>query len=111
MDDLGLGEYAICEVITRHIPLEVVASDDSILSLERSTNGEMIACSPKTVSPRESNIEDTNGRDDVDWVGFVLRDLENNGRLKMLNLVEDLDCLELWELSFAMSIRARYSKR
>ena len=32
-------------------------------------------------------------------------------RLKMLNLLEDLDCLELCELSFAMSIRARDNKR
>ena len=32
------------------------------------------------------------------------------GRLEMLNLLEDLDCLELCELSFAMSIRARYNK-
>ena len=112
MDDLGLDEYAICEVITRHIPLEVVALDDSTLSLERSTNGEMIACLPETVSPRESTVEETNGRDDVDWVGFVLWDLENNGRPKMLNLLEDLDCLGLWELSFAIFlIRPTDNKR
>ena len=70
----------------------------------------MIACSREAVSPWESTVEETNGRDDVDWVG-VLRDLENNGRPKMLNLLEDLDCWELGELSFAMSIRAREKKR
>ena len=52
----------------------MVAIDDSTLSLERSTNGEMIACSPKAVSPR---VEETNGRDDVDWVDVALGDLEN----------------------------------
>ena len=31
-------------------------------------------------------------------------------RLEMLNLLENLDCLELCELSFAMSIRARDNK-
>jgi hypothetical protein len=116
-------------VIIRRIPLGVVAIDDSTLSLERSTNGEMIACSPKAVSPCESTVEETNGRDDVDWVGVVLRDFRNNfgnfrlqpwfcseevgemGRLKMLNLLEDLDCSELCELCFAMSIRARGNKR
>ena len=97
-------------MILRYIPLEVVAIDDSTLSLERSTNGEMKACSPKAVSPGESAVGETNGRDDVDWAGFVLRDLEKNGRPRMLNLLEDLDCLELCELSFAMSIRARYNK-
>ena len=90
-------------------------------------------CSPHAVSPRESTVEGTNGRDGADWVGVVLRDLENNfghrlllfeeypwfcsegvgdmGRLEMLNLLEDLDCLEFCELSFAMSIRARDNKR
>ena len=127
------GEYAICDVINRCIPLGVVAVDDSTLSLERSTNVEVIVCSPKAVSPRESTVEETNGRDNVDWVGVVLGDLENNfgnrlqlfeeypwlcsegagemGRLEMVNLVEDLDCFELCELSFAMSIRARDDKR
>jgi len=94
-----------------------------------------VACSPNAVSPRESNVEETNGRDDVDWVRVVLRDLEDNfgnklevqlfeefpwlsskgageiGRLKLLNQLEDLECLELCELSFAMSIRARDNKR
>ena len=93
----------------------------------------MIACSPK-VSPRESTVEETNERDDVDWLGVVLRDLENNfgifrlelfgeypwfcsegasemGRLKMLKTLEDLDCFEHCELSFAMSIRGRSNKR
>ena len=110
----------------------MVAIDDSTSSLERSTNGEMIACSPRAVSPRESTVEETNGRDDVDWVGVVLGDLENNfgnrlqlfegypwlrperagemGRLKVLSILEDLDCLELCELSFAMSIRTRDNK-
>ena len=119
----------------RRRPLRVVAIDDSTLSLERSTNGEMLACSPKAVSPRESTIEETNARDDIDWVGVVLRNLENNfgqrlqlfeesawlcsarvgemGRLEMslLNLLEDLECLKLCELSFAMSMRARDNKR
>ena len=53
------------------MPLGVVAMDDSTLSLARSTNGEIIACSPKTVSPRESTVEETNGRDNVKWVGVV----------------------------------------
>jgi hypothetical protein len=119
-------------VIIQRIPLVVVAIDDSTLSLERSTNGDRIACSPKAVLPRESTVEETNGRDDVDWVGVVLLDLDNNfgnrlllfegypwlcsegageiGRLEMLNLLENLDCLELCELSFAMSIRARDNK-
>ena len=86
----------------------MVATDDSALSLNRSTNGQMMACSPKAVSPQESTVEVTNGRDDVDWAGVVLGDLENDfshvpklfeecpwlcsegamGRLKM----EDLDC-------------------
>ena len=66
------------------IPLAVVAIDDSTLSLERSTNGEMIACSPKAVSSRESTVEETNGRDDVDWVGVVLQRLENNFLLREL---------------------------
>ena len=70
----------------------------------------MIACSPKAASPRESTVEETDGGDDVDWLGVVLRDLENNGRPKMLNLLKDLDCLKLCELSFAMSIRAIYNK-
>ena len=48
------------------MPLEVVAIDDSKLSLERSTNGEMIVCSPKADSPRESTAEETDGREDVD---------------------------------------------
>ena len=65
-------------MILRYIPLEVVAIDDSTLSLERSTNGEMKACSPKAVSPGESAVGETNGRDDVDRVGVVLGDLENN---------------------------------
>ena len=114
----------------RCIPLAVIAIDDSTLGLERSTNGEMIAYSPKAVSSRESTVEETNGRDDVDWLGVVLGDLENNlghrlrlfeglcsegagemCRLEMLNLLEDLDCLELCELSFAMSIRGRDNKR
>ena len=89
----------------------------------------MIACSPKTVSLRKSTVEENNGRDDVDWMD--LGDLENNfahwllfeecpwlcsegagemGRLEMLNLLKDLDCLELCELSFAMSMRARDNK-
>ena len=88
----------------------MVAIYDSTLSLERSTNREMIACSREAVSPRESTVEESNGRDDVDWVG-VLRDWENNGRPKMLSLLEDLDCWELGGLSFAMSIRAREKKR
>ena len=94
----------------------------------------MIACSPKAVSPRESTVAETNERDDVDWLGVVLGDLENifgnfrlelfgeypwfcsegaseMGRLKMLNMLDDLDCLELCELSFAMSIRGRSNKR
>ena len=107
--------------------------DDSTLSLKRSMNGEIIACSPEAVSLRESTVEEAKGRDDVDWVGVVLGELENNlghrlqlfgeypwlcsegasemGRLKMLNMLEDLDCLELCELSFAMSIRGRSNKR
>ena len=32
------------------------------------------------------------------------------GHLEMLNLLEDLDCLELCELSFAMSNRTRDNK-
>ena len=95
--------------------------DDSTLSLERNTNEEMIACSPKAVSPRESTVGE-----DVDWVGVVLGDLENNfghrlrlfelcsgemGRLEMLNLLEDLDCLDRCELSFAMLIRATSVER
>ena len=94
----------------------------------------MIACSPKAVWPRESTVEETNERDDVDWVGVVLGDLKNNfgnfrlqlfgeypwfcsegvgemGGVKTLNLLEDLDCLELCELSFAMSNRTRDNKR
>ena len=38
----------------------------------------MIACSPKAVSPPESTVEETNSRDDADWVNVVLRSLENN---------------------------------
>jgi hypothetical protein len=83
----------------------------------------MIACSPKVVSPRESSVEETNGRGDVDW---VLRDLENNfgnklrffeefpwlcsegaGEMSRSKMLEDFDCLEDCELCFAMSIRAR----
>ena len=61
------------------MPLEVVAIDDSTLSLERGTTGEMIVYSPKADSPRElSTVEETDGRDDVDRVGVVLRDLEND---------------------------------
>ena len=85
--------------------------DGSTLNLERSTNGEMIACSPDAVSPRGSTAEETNGRDDVDWAGVVLRDLENNGHLRGLKLLKDLDCLELCEIWFAMSITARDNKR
>ena len=33
------------------------------------------------------------------------------GRLEMLNLLGDLDCLERCELSFAISMRARDNKR
>ena len=33
------------------------------------------------------------------------------GRLEMLNLLKNLNCLELFELSFAMSISARDNKR
>ena len=91
----------------------------------------MIAYSPKAVSPRESTVPQTNGIDNVDWVGVVLGDLENNfrhgfqlfeefswlcsegageiGRLGMLN--QDFDCLAFCELSFAISIRARDNKR
>ena len=128
------GEYAIYEVIIQRLPLEVTAIDDSTLSLEISKNRETIACSPKAVSPQESTVEETNKSDDVDWVGVVLRDLESNfgnfrlelfgeypwfcserasemGRLKMLNMLEDLDCLKLCELSFAMLIRGRSNKR
>ena len=83
----------------------------------------MIAGSPEAVSPRESTVEETNGRDDVDWVGVVLGDLEDDlgnrlqlfegypwlcpegaGEMGSLKL-KDLDCLELCELSFAMLIR------
>ena len=73
-----------------------------------------MACSPKAVSPQASTAEVANGRDDVDGVGVVLGDLENDfshvpklfgecpwlcsegemARLKM----EDFDCF--------MSIRA-----
>ena len=56
----------------------MVAIDGSALSLERSTNGEMIACSPKAVSPQASTAEVANGRDDVDGVGVILGDLEND---------------------------------
>ena len=70
----------------------------------------MMACSPKTVSPRESSVEETNRRDKVNWVGVVLWDLETNGSPKMLNPLKDLDCLELYELSFATLIRARDNK-
>ena len=56
----------------------MVAIDGSALSFKRSTNGKMITCSPKAVSPQESTVEVTNGRDDVDWVGVVLGDLEND---------------------------------
>ena len=38
----------------------------------------MIACSPKAVSPREYTVEETDGRDDDDWVSVVLWNLENN---------------------------------
>ena len=41
-------------------------------------NGEIIACSPEAVSLRESTVEEAKGRDDVDWVGVVLGELENN---------------------------------
>jgi hypothetical protein len=112
------------------MPLGVVAVDDSTLCLESSTNGQMIGCSPEAVSPRESTVEETSDRrDDVDSVGVVvLGDLEDDfghrllifeecpwlpsegageiGRLKMLNILEDFDCLELCGLSFAMSIKA-----
>ena len=94
----------------------------------------MIACSPKAVSPRESTVEEANERADVDWLGVVLGDLANifgnfrlellgeypwfcsegaseMGRLKMLNTLEDLDCLELCGLSLAMSIGGRSDKR
>ena len=72
------GDYAICEVIIRRIPLGVVAIDDSTISLERSTNEEMIARPPDAVSPRESTVEETNGRDDVDWLSNVRQDLESD---------------------------------
>ena len=105
--------------------------DDSTLSLKRSMNGEIIACSPEAVSLRESAVEEAKGRDDVDWVGVVLGESENNfghrlfeeylwlcsegasemGRLEMLNPLKDLDCLERCELSFAMSMRTRDNKR
>ena len=104
----------------------MVAIDDSTLNLERSTNGEMIACSPEAVSPRESTIEEANGRHDVDWVGVVLGYLEDDfgNRLQLFEgypllcpegagemglKLKDLDCLEHCELSLAMSIRT--SKR
>ena len=45
----------------------------------------MGACSPKAVSPRESTIEQTNGRGDVECVGVVLRSLENNILVSVLN--------------------------
>ena len=46
----------------------------------------MIACSPKAVSPLEYAVEETDGRDDVDWVGVVLRGLENNfGHRQLFN--------------------------
>ena len=38
----------------------------------------MIVCSPKAVSPREYTVEETDGRDDDDWVSVVLWDLENH---------------------------------
>ena len=38
----------------------------------------MIVCSPKAVSPREYTVEEKDGRDNDDWVGVVLRDLENH---------------------------------
>ena len=38
----------------------------------------MIVCSPKAVSPREYKVEETDGRDDDDWVSVVLWNLENN---------------------------------
>ena len=38
----------------------------------------MIACSPKAVSPREYTVEETDGRDDDDWVSVVLWNSENN---------------------------------
>ena len=123
------GEYTICEVIIRRIPLGVVAIDDSTLSLERSTKEEMVACSPKAVSPRESTDEETNRRDDVDQVGVVLGDLENNlghrlqlfeecpwlcsegagemVRLKMLSLLEDF-----WNsVNYPLPCRARDNKQ
>ena len=114
----------MCEGIIRRIPFGVLAIDDSALSLHRRTNREMIACSPKAVSQRESTVEVTNGRDDVVWEGVVLEDLENDFShvlklveecpwlgsegaremgLKTLNLLEDLDCF--------MPIRARDNKR
>ena len=115
----------MCEVIIRRIPFGVLAMDDSALSLQRRTNREMIACSPKAVSQRESTVEVTNGRDEVDWEGVVLGDLRNDFShvlklvreecpwlcsegarevgLKTLNLLEDLDCF--------MPIRARDNKR
>ena len=81
-------EYAICEAIIRCMPLGVIPIGDSTSSLERSTNGEMIVCSPKAVSPRESTVEETDGRDNVDRVGVVLRDLENDfGKRQLFLLV------------------------
>jgi hypothetical protein len=92
-------------VIIQRIPLGVLAIDDSILSLERSTKGEMIACLPKAVLPRESAVEGTNGRDDIDWVGVVLGSFEKKFGNRLL-LFEGYLC----ELSFAMSIRDRDNK-
>ena len=88
----------------------------------------MIAYSPKAVSPRESTVPETNGIDDVDWVGVVLGDLENNfrhgfqlfeefpllcseGAGEMGRLNQNFDCLAFCELSFVISVRARDNKR
>ena len=38
----------------------------------------MIVCLPKAVSPGETTVEEKEGRDDDDWVGVVLWNLENN---------------------------------
>ena len=117
-------------MIIRCIPIGVVTiDDDSTCSSKSSTNGEMIAFSPNAVSPRESTVEEANGRDDVNRAGVVLGDLEDNfghklllfeeypwfcsrgvvemDHLEMLNLLEALDCLELCELSLAMSMGVR----
>ena len=92
------------------MPLGVVALDDSTSSLGRSTNGEMIVCSPKAVSPQKSTVEEKDGRDDVDlmligWVSYfgIWKIISAKGVLKELSSSAYMRPTCGWQRSHAQS--------